>query len=110
MLYMPGVIGITQVATKINMGPLQPLWAGLAPTLGLQFMVGFLPTFLILIFRFCFTLKDDVWAQQILQNWYFVFQVVFVILITAIGSSTKEFMQTMAEQPFEVFALLGRTM
>lgn len=110
MLYMPAVIGITQIAVTINMGPFQSLWQAFAPTVGLQVMVAFLPTFLILIFRFCFTLKDDVWAQQILQNWYFVFQVVFVILITAIGSSTKEFMQTMAEQPFEVFALLGSTM
>jgi len=92
------------------MGPLQPLWAGLAPTLGLQFMVGFLPTFLILIFRFCFTLKDDAWAQQMLQTWYFAFMVVFVILVTAIGGSMFEFLDTMVEKPLAMFGLLAKTM
>jgi hypothetical protein len=110
MFYMPAVIWITQIAVKVNMGPLQPLWQGFAPTMGLQIMVAFLPTFLILIFRFCFTLKDDAWAQQVLQNWYFVFQVVFVIMITAIGGSMMEFLTTLAESPFKVFGLFGKTM
>jgi hypothetical protein len=108
--YMPAVIGITQIATTINMGPFQPLWAAFAPTMGLQFMVAFLPTFLILIFRMCFTLKDDAFAQQMLQNWYFVFQVVFVILVTAIGSNMMQFLETLIEHPTEVFPLLGKSM
>jgi len=92
------------------MGPMQPLWAGLAPTMGLQIMVAFLPTFLLLIFRSCFTLKDDAWAQQILQKWYFMFQVVFVILVTAIGGSMNKFVSTLAQKPFAIFGLLGSTM
>jgi hypothetical protein len=110
MLYMPAVIGITQIAVTIDMGALQPLWMGFAPTLGLQFMIAFLPTFLILIFRICFKLKDDAWAQQMLQKWLFLFQVVFVILVTAIGGSMMEFLDTLVEKPFAIFALLGQTM
>jgi hypothetical protein len=110
MAYLPAVVGITQIAVTINMGPLQPGWAAFAPTMGLQFMVAFLPTFLILIFRCCFTLKDDAFAQQMLQNWYFIFQLVFVILVTAIGSSMVEFLETLVESPTQVFPLLGSTM
>jgi len=110
MAYLPIVVGITQLAVNINVGPLQPLWAAFAPTLGLMFMVAFLPTFLILIFRFCFTLKDDSWAQQMLQNWYFVFQVVFVILITAIGGSMRDFMTNLVESPTSIFPMLGKSM
>jgi hypothetical protein len=110
MVYMPCVVNITQVAVTINMGAFQPMWAAFAPTMGLQFMVAFLPTFLILIFRLCFTLKDDAYAQQILQNWYFIFQVVFVILVTAIGSGMVQFLETLVEEPLEIFPLLGKTM
>jgi len=110
MAYMPAVVGITQIAVKVNMGPLQPLWAGLAPTVGLQVMVAFLPTFLILIFRLCFTLKDDAWAQQMLQNWYFIFQVVFVILVTALGGSMMEFLDTLVQRPLKIFSMLAKTM
>jgi hypothetical protein len=110
MAYLPSVIGITQIAITINMGPLQPMWAAFAPTMGLQFMVAFLPTFLILIFKLCFTLKDSSTAQQRLQNWYFVFQLVFVILITAIGPHMATFLDTLVEHPTEVFTLLGTTM
>jgi hypothetical protein len=110
MAYLPAVVGITQIAVTINMGPLQPMWAAFAPTMGLQVMVAFLPTFLILIFRSCFTLKDDAFAQQMLQNWYFIFQLVFVILVTAIGASMLQFLETLVESPTEIFPLLGSTM
>mmetsp|Transcript_19386 Transcript_19386/g.36253 ORF Transcript_19386/g.36253 Transcript_19386/m.36253 type:complete len:767 (-) Transcript_19386:44-2344(-) len=110
MGYLPLVIWITQIANEINMGPLQPLWGAFAPTLGLQFMVAFLPTFLILIFQLCFSLTDSTEAQARLQNWYFIFQVVFVLLVTAIGPSLWDIMQTLAKSPFEIFDILGKTM
>lgn len=110
MLYIPAVIGITQIAVSIHLGPLQPIWQAFAPTVGLSFMLSFLPTFLILIFRFCFTLKDETWAQHMLQNWYFVFQVVFVILITAIGGSATELLRTLVDNPWGIVDLLGNTL
>jgi len=108
--YMPLVIGISQVAGAVDMGPLQSAWEGLAPTMGLQIMVGFLPTILLLIFRSFFILKADAWSQTRLQKWYFWFQVVFVILITAIGDSVVEFTTTIFTDPIAVFGMLAETM
>jgi len=108
--YMPLVIGISNLASAVNMGPLQSFWEGLAPTLGLQFMIAFLPTILLLIFRSFFILKADAWSQTRLQKWYFWFQVVFVILVTAIGDSVVEFTTTIVSDPMAVFGLLAETM
>lgn len=110
MLYLPLTIWITQLANKLNLGPLQPFWEGLAPTLGLLIMVSFLPTFLIMIFRACFTLSDDAYAQYMLQQWYFIFQVVFVILVTAIGNSLFDFMKALVESPLDIMPMLANTM
>mmetsp|Transcript_116895 Transcript_116895/g.212692 ORF Transcript_116895/g.212692 Transcript_116895/m.212692 type:complete len:803 (-) Transcript_116895:103-2511(-) len=110
-IYLPSVIWITDIANQITLpGVLHKFWASLAPTLGLQFMVAFLPTFLILIFRNCFTLVDDAWAQQSLQNWYFVFQLVFVILVVAVGQSLFVFMEIIFTSPLSIFELLADTM
>jgi hypothetical protein len=73
-------------------------------------MVAFLPTFLILIFKTFFTLKDEANSQKLLQNWYFIFQLVFVILVTAIGSSMMQFLETLVESPTQIFPLLADTM
>jgi len=108
--YMPIVIGVTNIAKVIDMGPMQSLWAGLAPTMGLQLMVAFLPTFLIMIFRQFFTLRADAFAQHKLQVWYFWFQVVFVVLATAVGQNVRGFMETLVEKPFAIFAVMAKTM
>jgi len=73
-------------------------------------MVAFLPTILLLIFRSFFILKADAWSQTRLQNWYFWFQIVFVILITAIGDSVVEFTTTIFTDPIAVFGMLAETM
>jgi len=108
--YMPLVIGISNVANAVDAGPLQSAWEGLAPTLGLQLMVAFLPTILLLIFRSFFILRADAWSQTRLQKWYFWFQIVFVILITAIGDSVVEFTTTFFTDPIAVFGMLADTM
>lgn len=110
MGYLPAVIWISKIATSVDVGPLQPLWGAFAPTLGLQIMVAFLPTFLLLIFHFFFMFPDTTYSQQELQNWYFVFQVVFVILVTAIGPSLADFMKAIAENPLDVPLIFGKTM
>jgi hypothetical protein len=92
------------------MGPLQAVWQGLAPTLGLQFMVGMLPTFLMLIFSACFPLKAQAFAQHKIQVWYFGFQVVFVILATAVGQNVNEFCSTLVSDPLSAPAVLATTM
>eukprot|EP00421_Protoceratium_reticulatum_P040146 CAMPEP_0168444154 /NCGR_PEP_ID=MMETSP0228-20121227/44900_1 /TAXON_ID=133427 /ORGANISM="Protoceratium reticulatum, Strain CCCM 535 (=CCMP 1889)" /LENGTH=614 /DNA_ID=CAMNT_0008458583 /DNA_START=19 /DNA_END=1862 /DNA_ORIENTATION=- len=108
--YLPCVIGLTNIAKIINLGPFQSLWAGLAPTFGLQVMVAFLPTFLILIFQNFFTLRAAAWAQHKLQIWYFWFQVFFVILATAVGQNVIGFLNTLIDDPMSIFSVLAQTM
>jgi len=108
--YMPIVIGITNVAKMIHMGAFQPLWEGVAPTAGLNFMVAMLPSFLVLIFQFFFTLKGYAWTQAKLQKWYFWFQVVFVILAAAVGQNVRGFTETLLEEPFQIFEVFANTM
>jgi len=108
--YMPLVIGITNVAKVVDLGPLQPLWASIAPTLGLTIMVDFLPTFIIAIFKMFFTLKAEAWAQLRLQEMYFWFQIVFVVLATAVGQNTRDFTKSLATDPFSIFETLGNSM
>lgn len=112
-VYLPLVIGITQIANSIDMGFLQPIWASVAPTLGLQILVGFLPTILVLIADICFVQRAQTELQHSVQKFYFVFQVVFVVMITAVGGNVAEFSQTMLTftcTPFDTFSLLGDTM
>jgi len=108
--YMPLIIGITNVAKIVDMGPFQPLWAGVAPTLGLTVMVSFLPTFIIAIFKVFFTLKAEAWAQLRLQEWYFWFQMIFVVMATAVGQNTRDFTKSLATEPFSIFSTLADSM
>mmetsp|Transcript_94112 Transcript_94112/g.172510 ORF Transcript_94112/g.172510 Transcript_94112/m.172510 type:complete len:516 (+) Transcript_94112:1-1548(+) len=110
-LYLPLTIWITTISGKMTFpDPIQAFWEALAPTMGLLVMVSFLPTFLILIFKCCFTLNDSAYSQYVLQNWYFIFQVVFVIMVTAIGDSLFDFMKTMVMTPLEIMPILAKTM
>mmetsp|Transcript_29806 Transcript_29806/g.52397 ORF Transcript_29806/g.52397 Transcript_29806/m.52397 type:complete len:765 (+) Transcript_29806:86-2380(+) len=111
MLYLPLTIWITTISCKMTFpDAIQPFWEALAPTMGLLVMVSFLPTFLNLIFKFCFTMNDLAFQQYVLQNWYFIFQFVFVILVTAIGDSLFEFMKTLVMTPLEIMPMLAKTM
>jgi len=113
--YMPLVIGVTNLAKLIDFKQLglpflQSFWAGLAPTMGLQFMVAMLPTFLVLILSNFFTLKSMAYLQHKIQIWYFWFQVVFVILATAVGQNFMGFVNTLIEDPLATFGVLAETM
>jgi len=111
-LYLPSVIWVSQIAVfyVLSNDLAQSFWASLAPTIGLQFMVCFLPTFLISIFRLCFTLKDETFSQLYLQNAYFWFQLVFVVLVVAIGPSLLKFLESLIENPVGIFQILAQTL
>eukprot|EP00930_Biecheleria_cincta_P042553 TRINITY_DN2927_c0_g8_i1.p1 TRINITY_DN2927_c0_g8~~TRINITY_DN2927_c0_g8_i1.p1 ORF type:complete len:797 (-),score=136.95 TRINITY_DN2927_c0_g8_i1:223-2613(-) len=107
-VYMPLVIGITNLAKSIQgLGPLQSLWDGMAPTLGLTIMVMFLPTLILLIFKSCFTLYANQFAQLKLQRWYFWMQVLFVVFAAAIGQDFQSFVLTFVESPLSLLSLLA---
>jgi len=46
-----------------------------------------------------FILKSKNWCQLKLQNWYFWFQVFFVILVTAVGTNLFKFVESVAKNP-----------
>jgi len=107
MAYLPLVVVITNLADLVDMGALDSLWSVVAPTMGLQVMVAFLPTFLMIIFNNFYTLKAGAWAQHKVQTSYFWFNVVFVIMIAAVGTDFFEFADAIMTSPFSVFSLLG---
>mmetsp|Transcript_2271 Transcript_2271/g.4133 ORF Transcript_2271/g.4133 Transcript_2271/m.4133 type:complete len:767 (-) Transcript_2271:101-2401(-) len=83
------------------------LWSSLAATLGLNMFMSYLPTFLVLIFGNFFVLKADNGMQHLLQQWYFYFLLIFVVLVTAVGTSLWERSQDLVEHPTAVFSLLA---
>jgi len=94
--YLPCVIGIQNLANNINMGPAQSLWELVAPTMGTMIMVAMLPTFLLLIFKMCFSLTAAAFAQLKLQRWYFWFQMLFLVFIAAVGRDFMAFAKLLA--------------
>jgi len=107
---MPLVVGITSVAELMDAGFLQPLWAGIAPTLGMTIMNSFLPTLLVLIITNCFPVKSMARVQHEVQFWYFTFLVFLVLLAAAVGQSVFLFIKTLVDTPFSIFAALADTM
>lgn len=72
--------------------------------------MGLLPTIFTFIFRRFFVLEADAWSQHKLQNWYFVFQIVFVILVTAVGTSLFEFARSLIQDPLSIFEVLSNAL
>eukprot|EP00928_Gymnodinium_smaydae_P056399 TRINITY_DN3978_c1_g1_i2.p1 TRINITY_DN3978_c1_g1~~TRINITY_DN3978_c1_g1_i2.p1 ORF type:complete len:654 (-),score=69.46 TRINITY_DN3978_c1_g1_i2:147-2108(-) len=105
--YTPTVISICRVANAIPAGPFQTYWNYLAPTLGLKFMMAFLPTFVMLILKQFFIVKAEVWAQKSLQVIYFWFQVLFVVCVSAIGDSEVLFLKRIFADAREASKLLS---
>merc|ERR1719213_373364 len=63
-----------------------------------------------MIFRSFWVLRADTLAQKKLQSYYFGFQLVFVVMVTAIGSDAVGFTMTVFTDPLALPDLLGETM
>jgi len=83
---------------------------GILASLALTLFMSFLPTIMMIIFDKFFVLKANAWAQAKLQVWYFWFQIVFTLLVTAIGSSIVTVVEKIMTRPMEVFGLLADTL
>uniref|UniRef100_A0A7S4VV24 CSC1/OSCA1-like 7TM region domain-containing protein n=2 Tax=Alexandrium monilatum TaxID=311494 RepID=A0A7S4VV24_9DINO len=83
---------------------------GILASFALTLFLSFLPTILMQIFDRFFILRADAWAQHKLQVWYFWFQIVFVLLVTIVGSSVVIAFKQIAEKPFAVFGILADSM
>jgi len=121
--FIPIVAGITNLLTlesvsKIdfldsffqNNPSLAALWDGLASSIGLNLFMSFLPTFLVMIFNACFALKADAWEQHYIQQWYFYFLVVYVLLVTAVGTSLWDRVRELVENPTGLLQMLAQSL
>eukprot|EP00932_Pfiesteria_piscicida_P003363 SRR837773.13278.p1 GENE.SRR837773.13278~~SRR837773.13278.p1 ORF type:complete len:159 (-),score=20.95 SRR837773.13278:702-1178(-) len=89
------------------------LWNGLVGTLVLTALMSTVPSFLMWIFSMFVVLKSYTQQQLRVQIWYFYFLVVFVLLVTAIGSSEFGLLQTitfLVRNPLEIFPRLAEKM
>jgi len=86
------------------------LFASVAPTLGLMLFTSFLPTMLIYIFDKFFVTKAKMWMQKKLQVWYFIFQVIFVLLVTVVGSSLLDTATRTISRPLALGRVLAESL
>jgi len=121
--YLPTVVSIAYFTSTETLREYSPamealaedeamaaLWDGLVNSLALLLFVSFVPTFFVLIFKNFFVLKADAWLQHKIQDWYFYFQVIFILLVTAVGSSLLDTFQELAQNPLSIFSLLAETL
>jgi hypothetical protein len=122
--FMPFVLGVAQ-ATRLqdlasrssafqfvvdNYPGVAAVWDAMMGSLALEFFMSFLPTFLLKIFSQFFVLKAEAFGQSMLQTWYFCFLVIFVLLVTAVGTSLKNTLSQLIQNPLTIFALLASNM
>mmetsp|Transcript_149497 Transcript_149497/g.272137 ORF Transcript_149497/g.272137 Transcript_149497/m.272137 type:complete len:818 (+) Transcript_149497:86-2539(+) len=119
--FMPIVLAISQACNLDSLeqkfpwmkdftnalGSYRDTLAGTLASIGLTLMMSFLPTLLMFIFTSFFTLKAHRWAQLYCQTYYFWFLVLFVLLVTAIGSSLSNFVSEIAQSPFLIFGIIA---
>eukprot|EP00930_Biecheleria_cincta_P077439 TRINITY_DN64736_c0_g1_i1.p1 TRINITY_DN64736_c0_g1~~TRINITY_DN64736_c0_g1_i1.p1 ORF type:complete len:807 (-),score=129.69 TRINITY_DN64736_c0_g1_i1:205-2625(-) len=124
LAFTPLVVGVSSVTSLRHLQEISPfvkklviamprfavLLEGVLASLALTLFLSFLPTILLLIFHHFLTLKANAWAQLKLQGWYFWFQIVFVLLITAVGSSFVEVAKQVMDRPSALFSLLADTL
>lgn len=108
--FTPFCLFVTNLATAVDLGPFQSLWAAYAPTLGLMIFLAFAPTVLVNIFSMLFNFRSEVKNQIELQNWYFWFMVFFVIGVTVVGQNFVQFVEDVAKEPTALPMLLAKKM
>eukprot|EP00929_Paragymnodinium_shiwhaense_P067891 TRINITY_DN34125_c0_g1_i1.p1 TRINITY_DN34125_c0_g1~~TRINITY_DN34125_c0_g1_i1.p1 ORF type:complete len:402 (-),score=66.31 TRINITY_DN34125_c0_g1_i1:77-1282(-) len=110
--FMPIVLIINNAADAITFqeAAVERYWQALAPTMGLTVFVSFLPTVLHAIFRNFFTIKSEMYAQHDLQRWYFWWQVMFVLIVEAVGPSVVGFVKFLIDEPLGIFQVLATKM
>lgn len=123
-IFLPIVLAISQFAQFENLAKVLPVlkdvaaklhglpqtWDGLAGPLVLSTLMSILPTILILIFGRCFINRSETAIQLRLQTVYFCFLVVFVLLVTALGTSLFGTIAQIAEAPVHFLLHIAEVM
>ena len=122
--FAPFIVAFSAVARLENLQTIVPslhvvvmlwpvtrtVWNGLASSLALGLFVSLLPNWLMFICEWLFIMKSGRQVQLQVQKWYFYFLVVFVLMVTAIGSSLFYTLKSLVERPGEIFSLLASTL
>jgi len=115
--FLPLVVAIASLTSLTNLKNVLPIfdyiivtypaittiWDGVMGSLLLTTLMGFVPTFLVMNFEAFFTVNAEAWMQHKVQQWYFYFLVLFVLLVTGIGSSLASVVKEVAQDPRSVF-------
>ncbi|CAK9008037.1 unnamed protein product [Durusdinium trenchii] len=119
--FLPVVIGISSMLSVDSLSQLLPglkewsmeytyltaAWEALWGTSLLSMLMDLVPWILQVVFRRFYRLRSGVKCQQKIQRWYFTFLVVFVLLVTAVGTSLFEAAARFAQAPLQVWRLLA---
>lgn len=90
------------LATIVQSGILDALFGGFVATLLLKTFMAIMPNILWQIIIRCFPLKAGSWAQLRLQEWYYVFQVIFVVLAAAFSRSLIQTLAVIVDNPSQM--------
>jgi len=86
--------------TKYSWG--QSLLEGSVATLLLRLLTAIMPNILYQIIRMFFLVKAGTWAQLRLMDWYFSFQVIFVVMASALSRSLFMSVVALLDDPAKV--------
>lgn len=106
MIYLPCVLWCTDCAKDLE----HKVWSAILPPITLQAFISTAPTMLRWIFKHCFTLNGHGFSQQLTQMWFWNFQVVFVILVPAMGGNFWAYVKDLLTSPIKIFRILGATL
>eukprot|EP00439_Symbiodinium_sp_Y106_P064137 s2688_g10.t1 len=119
--FLPVVIGISSLLSVDSLTHLVPklevwsreyqyittAWEALLGTSLLSMLMDLVPWVLSEVFSRFYRLRSGSKGQHKIQRWYFFFLVVFVLLVTAVGTSLFEAAARLAQEPLKVWYLLA---
>lgn len=86
---------------------LDKILTGVFATIALKVVLAFLPTALYLIIRNLMSVKSSSEAQILMQRWYGLFLVMFVLLVTSLSRGVTLTLVSIAQKPGRIFSLLA---
>jgi hypothetical protein len=122
--WMPAVIALSALTSLRNLQNeipfvaslcqreplLEGILEGILATLALKVCMGMLPALLMFIFKHFLCKTSGAMAQFHMQSWFFAFNVLFVVLVTAIGRSIISTFSVLAGNPSMILDMLALSM
>jgi len=98
---------VEPVIASVENPQLKHFLQGVMRTGVLKMFMSFLPTLFMAIIHNFLVLKAGTWAQLKLQDWFFAFQLVFVLLVTTIVGTILNVLEKLMAHPGEVVFILA---